>query len=82
MTKLVLDQKTLSMLLSIQGRAELCDDSGVTVGHFLPMQDRALYASAVVPISEEELQRAEAETGGRALAGILADLFSLGEASP
>jgi hypothetical protein len=62
MSKLILDSATATMLQSLTGRVELCDDSGRTLGYFTPREDRSLYEGMVVPISEEELRRREQDT--------------------
>ena len=74
MTRLILDQATLETLNGLKQAAELCDESGRTIGYFRPAVDRSLYDRVQSPISEEELQRRERELGGRTLAEILADL--------
>ena len=74
MTALTLDQATLAKFDNLKERAEIRDESGRTVGYFIPVAERALYQSVKVPITEEELDRFEQEPGGRSLAEILADL--------
>jgi hypothetical protein len=68
----------LARLHELKERLEFCDESGTTLGYFQPsvLRDRALYATAQVPASEAELEKAEREPGGRTLAEILADLES------
>ena len=74
MTRVVFDQAMLAKLLNLNGRVEVCDEAGRTVGYFTPVEDRSLYAGVEVPFTEEELDRFEQEPGGRSLAEILADL--------
>lgn len=76
MTKVILDPATLAKLHDFREHLEVCDEKGFTLGYVqpVPSRDRALYAEVEIPFSEEELQRAEQEPGGRTLAEILADL--------
>jgi hypothetical protein len=54
----------------------LCDESGSTLGWFLPEADymKMMYERARNMFTEEELSYAEKEPGGRPLADIPADL--------
>ena len=61
-----------ALQMKLGGMAEpvtLCDSNGKVLGHFLPEEHyrELLYASYELPISEEELVRREAETGGCSL---------------
>jgi hypothetical protein len=78
MTRVILDRATLARLHDLKERLEVCDESGETLGFFqpAPSRDRSLYATAQVPVTEAELDRAEQQPGGRTLAEILADLES------
>ena len=78
MTKLTLDADLRSKLNGLDQSIEVCDESGQTVGHFLPsrMYDELFYAalSAESGHSKEELRRRHEETRGRPLAEIWRDL--------
>ena len=74
MTKVMLDKQTISKLSNLTEAIELCDESGKTLGHFLPEVDKEVYKRIQIPISEEELSRREKEGGGRTLDQILGDL--------
>lgn len=72
----VVDEKLRSELKDAQGRVTVCDEAGETLGYFVPATEelRQLYELAKAAFSDEELQRALTETGGRPLTEILADL--------
>jgi hypothetical protein len=70
MSQIVIDAAILQRLQQVQTTVELVDPAGKVVGHFVP----ATSPPEEPYISEEELQRREAEGGGRSLAEILADL--------
>jgi hypothetical protein len=74
MTKVIVDQATLSKLHHLAEPLEFCNESGRTLGYFSPAVDRSLYDKVKVPFTDEELDRFEQELGGRSLAEILADL--------
>jgi hypothetical protein len=74
MTQLVLDAATTEKLRAAQERVELCDSSGTILGYFLPSSDRGLYKILDCPFTEEEIERARNEPGGRSLDEILTDL--------
>jgi hypothetical protein len=78
MTKLTLDAHLRSKLNGLNEPVEVCDESGQTVGHFLPAQIYAelFYAalSAESGHSKDELRRRHQETRGRPLAEIWRDL--------
>jgi hypothetical protein len=75
MTKLVLDPLLREKLRDVQ-EAELCDESGRTLGHYLSEEAyrRLVYQWANAQITDEELERRLQEPGGRSLAEIQADL--------
>ena len=77
MSKITLDSASLAKLTSNGGQVEVCDESGKLVGYFRTSKDKELYQSVNVPFTDEELQKALAEQGGRPLAEILADLEKL-----
>jgi hypothetical protein len=77
MSKLILDSATATLLQSLTGRVELCDDSGRTLGYFTPREDRSLYEGVVVPFTEEELRQAEQATKWYTTEEVLAYLKNL-----
>ena len=74
MVRITIDDETLSRLGNLHQPAELHDRSGRLVAYLMPAVDRSIYATADPGISEEELDRREAEEGGRSLSEIWADL--------
>lgn len=74
MGKLTLDSDLRTKLNGLDEPIEVCDESGHTIGHFLPaaLYDEMLYRSLAKesPHSEEELKRRREETGGRSLSEI------------
>jgi hypothetical protein len=76
MNRLVVDRSLRSKLPDLDSRLELCDESGITLGYFVPASDRqrVLYAWAQGEFTDEEIDHARAESGGYSLAEILADL--------
>jgi hypothetical protein len=74
MGKLILDPVLKARLNGMNEPMELCDESGRTVGHFLPVAtfQKMLYAAveSACPLSPAELQARQHETGGRSLAEI------------
>ncbi|MEX0718549.1 MAG: hypothetical protein WD066_18295 [Planctomycetaceae bacterium] len=67
MTKVIVDEGLRSRLDVVDGQAELCDESGRTLGRFLTeeLYHKWLYESVEVPFSAEEAERRRNETGGR-----------------
>lgn len=76
MNRIVVDPSLLSRLSNLDSRMEFCDESGKTLGYFVPAseQERLLYAWARAAFSDEEIERARAENGGLTVAEVLADL--------
>ena len=79
MSKVTLDPHLRSSLNGFTETLEICDESGNTVGHFLPevVYRKMLYALAESqrpPLKPEDIQRRRAESGGRPLSAILKDL--------
>ena len=74
MTRLVLDAATTEKLRAAQERVQVCDAKGNVLGYFLPSSDRGLYKILDCPFTEEEIERARNEPGGRSLGEILSDL--------
>ena len=74
MTRVLLSAEQASQLVTTSQPVEMCDPSGNVVGTFFPRPSSDLYRNILVPFTEEELDQAEAEPGGRTLQEILADL--------
>jgi hypothetical protein len=79
MDKIVLDQATRSRLNGLDRYAEVCDETGKTLGYFLPPEfyHEVIYAWAKTLVSDEELAQARAEfkiEGGYTTAEVLAHL--------
>lgn len=72
MTKVTVDPTLRSKLHNLEGQVELCDESGRTLGHFLPEEfyKELLVAWSRTLITDEELERRIKEPGGRPLAEI------------
>jgi hypothetical protein len=72
MDKVILDADMRAKLNGLNRHLELCDESGQTLGHVLPddVYRQFLYAWANSQVTDEELDRASRETGGRPLAEI------------
>ena len=60
MTRIVLDAAMRARLEDV-GYAELCDETGRSLGHFIPTVDPELYRHIEIPFTEEELAAAELE---------------------
>lgn len=74
MTKIILDKPTMERLQDLRLPLALCDENGLIRGHFIPTVDPESYRKIAVPFSEEDLDIAQQEQGGRPLAEILKDL--------
>ena len=76
MERVVLEPQLRAQLQDGKRSLELCDDSGQTMGFFLPAADflRWQYDWARRHYSTEELDRREKESGGRTTAEVLARL--------
>ncbi len=74
MGKLTLDSELRSKLNGLNEPMEVCDETGNTVGYFLPhpLYEDLFYTAlaAESPHSKEELKRRHRESGGRSLAEI------------
>jgi hypothetical protein len=70
MTRVIVDPVLRSLLHGLSGQVELCDESGQTLGYFLPADTyrKLLYASIEIPFTEEEVARRRQATGGGSLA--------------
>lgn len=73
MQKLTLDPGLRAQFTNLKSEVELCDETGNTVGYFLPSDwHRTLYAWANAQVTDAELEAARQQTGGASLADILA----------
>ena len=72
MTRVTLDQATISQLLQTHGSVEVCDPQGKVVGSFNPTNTTFDLSKEKV-LSKEEVQR-RLKQPGRPLTEILADL--------
>jgi len=72
MTKVMIDDLVRAKLNGLNGQIEFCDLSGQSLGHFLPtdLYKELLSAWAKVHVTDEEVQRARQQTGGRPLVEI------------
>lgn len=72
MSKITLDAELRSKLNGLNEELEICDESGATVGHYVPAKvyRSMIYqiAEAQCPHTEEELKELSKQTGGRTLA--------------
>jgi hypothetical protein len=66
MNRIVIESAIRSRLDELEAQMEFCDESGRTLGYFVPVpeQDRQLYDWARRQFTDEEIQRARAESGG------------------
>lgn len=73
MDKVIVDAELRSRLHNLDSTLELCDESGLTLGHFVPTPDRLRWAYdwARTAFTDDELERARQEPGGRTIAEIL-----------
>ena len=74
MVRVTIDQAFRSKLGDFESPLELCDETGRVVGHFIPVQDRAIYEGVESPASDDELDRRSRDESGRPLTDILRDL--------
>jgi hypothetical protein len=79
MNKLVLDPAVRSQLNGLNGEVELCDEEGRTVGFFVPanLRERLWYDWAKAQFTDDELERARRQPGGRTTAEVLERLRKL-----
>jgi hypothetical protein len=69
MSRITVDNELRSKLNGLDQHIELCDESGQTMGHFLPEKAYREMIEAWVEtvFTKEELRRMDQETGGRPL---------------
>ena len=77
MTKVTIDTATWEKLVGIRETTDLCDEKGRIVGRFQPGPPRDANGNIIIPLSEEEIEEASKQTGGRPLKDILNDLSKL-----
>ena len=76
MSKVTIDQSLRAKLDNLSAEVEFCDESGRTVGYYVPADwhHELLYAWAKSQFTDEELEKARNQPGGRSLPDILARL--------
>ena len=74
MTRVTIDAVTFEKLKDVREQAELCDEGGRIVGHFVPGPPRDAQGRIVVPFSDQEIEEMSKQSGGRPLKDILDDL--------
>jgi len=76
MNKMVVDQTIRSKLQELGSTTQFCDESGHTLGYFIPASEheRLLYAWARGEFTDDEIERARRQEGGFSLKDILAEL--------
>ena len=72
MNNIVLERHVLERLSGLREQAEICDETGRVYGVFSPAKQMPRQIRS--PYSDEELDRIAAQSGGRQLSEILADL--------
>jgi hypothetical protein len=77
MTRILLDSAMRDRLAEVDTCAELCDESGRSLGHFIPAVDPRLYQRIEIPFSEDELAAAELEKDAYSSAEVLRRLHEL-----
>jgi hypothetical protein len=77
MTEVTLDKATLTKLRNLQENLEVRDETGRILGYFVPAEDKATYDGVDAQVSDQELDRREAEEAGRPLPDIMRDLKEL-----
>jgi hypothetical protein len=72
MPKVILDETLRAKLNGLNEPLELCDETGGTLGHFLPadVYREIIVAWSKARTSDEELERRMQQPGGRTLAEI------------
>jgi hypothetical protein len=72
MSRIVVDSQLRRQLNGLNENVELCDESGTTIGHFVPesLYRELLLAWSKANLTEEELERRRKEPRGRTLTEI------------
>jgi hypothetical protein len=78
MRKVVVESVIRSKLGNLESELEFCDESGQTLGFFVPLPKAAPwhYEWIRAQCSDEELERARREPGGKTTAEVLAGLIA------
>lgn len=73
MTRLTVPPTVRNQLQGLDSELELCDESGRTLGYFVPsaLDERALYDHIRDVVTDDELAAARREPGGRTTAEVL-----------
>ena len=73
MNKIVIDKDLRTRLDNLDTELELCDESGHTLGYFVPTSETnpSLYESARCEFTEEEIESARKESGGLTISEVL-----------
>ncbi len=76
MKTIAVDTSVRLQLGNLDSPLEFCDESGVTLGFFVPaaQRQRELYDRARSMFSEEDIERARRQTGGSTTEEVLARL--------
>jgi hypothetical protein len=74
MNRVQLSDESVAKLTVSRGPVDVCNSQGEVVGYFIPKADASDYADLDFDITDEELDRREAEPGGRTWPEIRADL--------
>lgn len=75
MERLIVDPSLRDRLAGLDSDLELCDEQGRTLGYFTPAAgDQRPYDWAKAQFTDEELDQARREPGGRTTAEVLARL--------
>jgi hypothetical protein len=77
--KVQLDETLRAKLNGLNEEVDFCDESGRVVGHYVPADVylKLLYAKAKTDVTDEELEAASRQPGGKTTAEILAMLEEL-----
>ena len=73
MEKVIVDADLRSRLHNLDSTLVLCDEAGQVLGHYVPAPDRLPWAYdwARTAFTDDELERARQEPGGRTTAEVL-----------
>jgi hypothetical protein len=76
MDKITLDEWLLKKLGAVDSKVELCDESGQTLGYFLTPDcyRKMMVEWAKAQVSDDELERARRQEGGRLFSDVIAEL--------
>jgi hypothetical protein len=79
MNKIYVDDALRARLHGLAAQLELCDESGSTLGYFVPRDVHDILVEHLIsgPVTDEELERASQMPGGRTTAEVLERLHNL-----